>query len=72
MLYLASASPRRSDLLKLAGFYFQVDPAQIDEHMEQEDPACLVKNLALKKINTNFVFRMAETSKTRHTSPRQM
>lgn len=49
MLYLASASPRRSDLLKLAGFYFQVDPAQIDEHMEQEDPACLVQNLALKK-----------------------
>lgn len=49
MLYLASASPRRSDLLKLAGFHFEVDPAQIDEHMEQGDPACLVQNLALKK-----------------------
>lgn len=49
MLYLASASPRRRDLLKLAGFHFSVDPAEIDEHIEQEDPACLVQSLALKK-----------------------
>ena len=31
MLYLASASPRRTDLLKLAGFRFTVEPAEIDE-----------------------------------------
>ena len=49
MLYLASASPRRRDLLKLAGFQFTVEPAEIDEVMYQDDPACLVQNLALKK-----------------------
>ena len=49
MLYLASASPRRRDLLKLAGFRFTVEPAEIDEVMSQDDPACLVQNLALKK-----------------------
>ena len=49
MLYLASASPRRRDLLKLAGFQFAIEPADIDETMSQDDPACLVQNLALKK-----------------------
>ncbi|MFQ9440666.1 MAG: Maf family protein [Acutalibacteraceae bacterium] len=49
MLYLASASPRRRDLLKLAGFRFTVEPAEIDEVIAQDDPACLVQNLALKK-----------------------
>ena len=49
MLYLASASPRRRDLLKLAGFRFTVEPAEIDEVISQDDPACLVQNLALKK-----------------------
>lgn len=44
MLYLASASPRRRDLLKLAGFQFTVEPAEIDEVMSQDDPACLVRS----------------------------
>ncbi len=49
MLYLASASPRRRDLLTLAGFRFTVEPAQINETLSGDDPACLVQNLALKK-----------------------
>ena len=50
MLYLASASPRRRDLLKLAGFRFTVEPAEIDEVISQDDPACLVQNLSLIHI----------------------
>lgn len=67
MLYLASASPRRSDLLKLAGFQFIVEPAQIDENISQDDPACLVQNLALKKarfianLHPNDVVLAADT-----------
>lgn len=67
MLYLASASPRRSDLLKLAGFKFIVEPAQIDEHIAQDDPACVVQNLALKKaravanLHPNDVVLAADT-----------
>lgn len=32
MLYLASSSPRRSQLLRLGGWTFEVIPAHIDEH----------------------------------------
>lgn len=67
MLYLASASPRRRDLLKLAGFQFTVEPAEIDEVMSQDNPACLVQNLALKKaravakLHPNDVVLAADT-----------
>jgi septum formation protein len=50
MLILASASPRRRELLTLAGLRFDVLPAHIDETRHPgEDPANYVQRLALEK-----------------------
>lgn len=49
-LILASASPRRRELLAQAGFAFDVLAANIDETPHpREDPAAYVKRLALEK-----------------------
>jgi len=49
-LILASASPRRSKLLKQAGYRFEVVPAHIDETKHGgEDPIAFVSRLALEK-----------------------
>jgi septum formation protein len=50
MLILASASPRRRELLTQAGLAFTVIPADIDEtRHEGEAPAAYVQRLALEK-----------------------
>lgn len=50
MLVLASASPRRSKLLELAGWEFQVLPVEIDESaLPAEQPHAYVTRLALQK-----------------------
>ena len=48
-IILASNSPRRKELLKLAGLEFVVDAADIDENIGQEDPEELVKELSYRK-----------------------
>jgi septum formation protein len=49
-LILASASPRRSDLLRAAGFAFDVEPTDIDEGiLPGELPAAYVCRVALDK-----------------------
>lgn len=48
-LILASASPRRREILKQMGLHFQVLPANGEEKPETADPAEAVKFLALKK-----------------------
>jgi septum formation protein len=49
-LILASASPRRRDLLTQAGLRFDVLPAHIDETLHpNEDPTVYVQRLALEK-----------------------
>ena len=49
-LILASQSPRRRELLALAGFAFEVVPADIDEtRMPGEAPATYVERLAREK-----------------------
>lgn len=49
-LVLASASPRRAELLRAAGFPFVVQPVEIDESpAPDEDPAALVVRLASTK-----------------------
>lgn len=49
-LILASASPRRRELLMQAGMSFEVVPAAIDETRRAgEDPAAYVQRLALEK-----------------------
>jgi len=50
VLILASASPRRADLLAAAGFEFEVRPVEIDEQpREAETPADYVLRLAREK-----------------------
>ena len=50
MLILASASPRRRDLLTQAGLRFDVHPAHIDETLHpNETPTAYVQRLALEK-----------------------
>ena len=49
-LVLASASPRRADLLKSAGFVFEVRPVEIDESLRPgEGAADYVRRLAVGK-----------------------
>ena len=49
-LILASASPRRAELLRLAGFTFDVSPADVDERVRSgEAPQDYVRRLAAEK-----------------------
>jgi septum formation protein len=55
MLILASASPRRRELLTQAGFTFQVHPANIPEDPHpNEDPIAYVTRLAREKAEAVF------------------
>jgi septum formation protein len=55
MLILASASPRRRELLTQAGFTFEVHPANIPEDPKpNEDPATYVTRLAREKAEAVF------------------
>lgn len=52
-LILASASPRRAELLSAAGFTFVVDPAYVDESVQPgEGPEPYVLRIAAAKANT--------------------
>jgi len=53
MLILASASPRRQELLRNAGISFTVDPADIDETpLANESPRACARRLAREKART--------------------
>jgi septum formation protein len=55
MLVLASASPRRRELLAQAGYSFEVHPAHIPEDpLPNEDPKAYVSRLAREKADTVF------------------
>ena len=55
MLILASASPRRRELLTQAGFEFQVHPAHIPEDLlPNEDPIAYVTRLARQKAEAVY------------------
>ena len=55
MLVLASASPRRRELLTQAGFSFEVHPAHIPEDPHpNEDPIAYVTRLAREKAQAVF------------------
>jgi septum formation protein len=55
MLVLASASPRRRELLAQAGFTFEVHPAHIPEDpLPNEDPIAYVVRLAREKAQAVF------------------
>ncbi len=62
MLVLASASPRRRELLTQAGYTFQVHPAHIPEDpLPNEDPIAYVTRLARQKAQAVFHERTAQT-----------
>lgn len=48
-IVLASASPRRKELLRQIGLEFEVFPADVDEHIQWEEPVQAVKELACQK-----------------------
>jgi septum formation protein len=55
MLVLASASPRRRELLTQAGFEFQIHPAHIQEDLHpNEDPIAYVTRLARQKAEAVY------------------
>ena len=55
MLVLASASPRRSELLRNAGILFRVEPAHVREvPLPQEDPLAYAQRLAREKALVVF------------------
>lgn len=61
MLILASSSPRRSDLLKLAGLDFNVEAADIDERIQEDEAAATyVQRLALEKAQAVWDRHKAE------------
>jgi len=62
MLVLASASPRRRELLTQAGFTFEVHPAHIPEDpLPGEDPIAYVTRLAREKAEAVFAQLSAGT-----------
>jgi septum formation protein len=61
MLVLASASPRRRELLTQAGIPFTVHPADIPEDLEPgEEPAAYVERLARQKAEAVYRKRTAQ------------
>lgn len=50
-IILASASPRRREILSTFGVQFEILPANADEHSSITDPVALVKELALRKAH---------------------
>jgi septum formation protein len=60
-LILASASPRRRELLESIGVHFAVDVADVDESpLAEESPEALVERLALVKARTVLARRPAD------------
>lgn len=67
-LILASASPRRRELLAQAGYTFEVQPAHINEDLRpDEDPIAYVVRLAREKAHSVF----AEIS-SKSSAPKQV
>jgi septum formation protein len=63
MLVLASASPRRRQLLTQAGFAFEVRPAHVPENPQPcEDPIAYVTRLAREKAQVVFDAIVAEAA----------
>ena len=58
---LASASPRRRELLTQAGLSFDVMPSGAEEKMEGSDPAQIVRGLAMQKAADIYAKAKDET-----------
>ncbi|MGY0217253.1 Maf family protein [Endozoicomonadaceae bacterium StTr2] len=68
MIYLASQSPRRAELLQQIGVPFSVSPADIDETpFDNEQPEAYVRRMATTKAQT--VWQRLESSQSAPLSP---
>ncbi len=64
-LVLASSSPRRADLLRAAGFVFDVAPADVDERIRAAEPAHdYVRRLAIDKAAAAWTARVNKPDAT--------
>ena len=54
-IILASASPRRRELLSQAGIPFLVKPSQAEEHITATDPGEAVEELSLLKCRDIYM-----------------
>lgn len=59
-IILASASPRRKELLEQIGLKFRIEPSLIEENIEIDDPVLLVSELS--KIKANDVWQSNKNS----------
>ena len=57
-IILASQSPRRCELMKQAGFEFEIIKSEVDEKITKSIPSDIVKELSLQKADD--VFNKAE------------
>ena len=72
-LVLASASPRRRELLTQAGYTFSVHPAHIPEDLlPNEDPIAYVIRLARQKAETVFAELTRSRIKSEQSNPPQV
>lgn len=62
-LYLASASPRRRELLDMLGFSYRLLLPNADENSTESDPSCLVAELAARKAEAAMELLSAEERK---------
>lgn len=53
-IILASASPRRADLLRQAGISFEIFPADVTEHIQEGTPNQIVEALAYQKASAVY------------------
>ncbi|MCR4728188.1 MAG: Maf family protein [Lachnospiraceae bacterium] len=61
MLILASASPRRKELLSKMGLTFEIITADLDEKTDETDPGLMVR--ALSKLKAEAVFKTVKESR---------
>ena len=54
-IILASASPRRSEIMSQAGFSFTIIPSKIEEFMISDTPDKIVEDLAYQKANDVYL-----------------
>ena len=54
MLILASKSPRRKEILEMAGIYFLVVTKEVEEDIEKSNPTLYVEKTAQKKALAVF------------------
>lgn len=53
-LLLASASPRRKEILEQAGFSFEILAANADERIQESDPVEMVQTLSARKASASL------------------